>query len=71
MDTKVGRAGKGASERWLLASAIWLFPIVTVALGAKRWLPTLASEHGAGIDRMINYLLLRSEERRVGKECRL
>lgn len=58
MDTEVAGARKGAAERWLLASLVWLIPIVVVAYGAKRWLPTLASEHGAGIDRMIHYLFL-------------
>jgi cytochrome c oxidase subunit 2 len=37
---------------------IWLFPLITLALGIKTWLPPLASEHGAGIDRMLHYLLL-------------
>ncbi len=58
MDTKVARASKGTAEQWLLAFLIWLIPIVVVALGGKRWLPTLASEHGAGIDRMLHYLFL-------------
>ncbi len=49
---------KGIGEGRLLASVIWLIPVVAVAFGTKRWLPPLASEHGAGIDRMINYLLV-------------
>ena len=36
---------------------MWLIPLVAVALGLKRWLPPLASENGAGIDRMLYYLL--------------
>ncbi len=58
MKAKVAGTWKGASERLLLAFVIWLMPVVAVALGAKRWLPPLASEHGAGIDRMLHYLLL-------------
>ncbi len=58
MQTKVVRPWKGSGERWSLALVLWLVPIVAIALGAKRWLPTLASEHGAGIDRMLSYLLL-------------
>ncbi len=58
METKVARPWKGSGERWLLTVVIWLIPILAVALGARRWLPPLASEHGAGIDRMIGYLLL-------------
>lgn len=48
---------KAASERWLLPLAIWLLPVVTLALGLRTWLPPLASDHGAGIDRMLHYLL--------------
>jgi cytochrome c oxidase subunit 2 len=57
MDMKVANGSKGAGEGWLLAFVMWLIPLVAVALGAKRWLPPLASAHGAGIDRMIRYLL--------------
>ena len=56
-DVMTVRAQAG-SERWLLPLTIWLFPVVTVALGMKTWLPPLASDHGAGIDRMLRYLLL-------------
>ena len=48
----------GRLERLFLALAVWLIPIAGVILGARRWLPPLASEHGAGIDFMIYYLLL-------------
>jgi cytochrome c oxidase subunit 2 len=47
-----------AAERWLLPLIIWLLPVVTLGLGMKTWLPPLASDHGAGIDRMLRYLLL-------------
>jgi cytochrome c oxidase subunit 2 len=50
--------GKFSSEKWLLPLIIWSFPVVTVALGLRTWLPPLASDHGAGIDRMLRYLLL-------------
>ena len=48
---------KASSERWLLPLMIWLFPVITLALGMRTWLPPLASDHGAGIDRMLHYLL--------------
>ena len=51
METRTG------SERWFLPLVLWLLPVVVVALGFKRWLPSLASEHGAGIDRMLYYLM--------------
>jgi hypothetical protein len=47
-----------AHERWFLPLLIWLLPLVTIALGTRTWLPPLASEHGAGIDRMLRYLLV-------------
>src|SRR3990172_2325643 len=43
--------GKGRA----LALAMWLVP---VAVGLRGWLPPLASEHGAGIDSMLYYLLI-------------
>jgi cytochrome c oxidase subunit 2 len=49
---------KPAAERWLLPLSIWLLPAITLALGLRTWLPPLASDHGAGIDRMLYYLLL-------------
>ena len=58
METEPARASKGTGEGRLLALLIWLLPIVAIIVGAKRWLPPLASEHGAGIDRMIAYLLV-------------
>ena len=47
-----------AFEKWLLPLLIWLLPVITLVLGTKSWLPPLASEHGAGIDRMLRYLLI-------------
>jgi cytochrome c oxidase subunit 2 len=49
---------KTGIERWVLPVILWTLPLVTVALGLRTWLPPLASDHGAGIDRMLNYLLL-------------
>jgi cytochrome c oxidase subunit 2 len=46
------------AERWTLPLIIWLLPVVTLALGMRTWLPPLASDHGAGIDRMLHYLLI-------------
>jgi cytochrome c oxidase subunit 2 len=46
--------GKGRA----LALAMWLVPVVAVAAGIRGWLPPLASEHGAGIDSMLRYLLI-------------
>jgi len=40
-----------------LALLIWLIPVVLVAFGTRHWMPPLASEHGAGIDRMLRYLM--------------
>ena len=49
-----GKAGEGR----VLAVVIWLIPLAVVVCGAQHWLPPLASEHGAGIDRMLVYLLV-------------
>ncbi|MBI1791649.1 MAG: hypothetical protein HYR60_29315 [Acidobacteria bacterium] len=38
-----------------LAIVIWLLALGVVALGLRRWMPPLASEHGAGIDAMIRF----------------
>jgi cytochrome c oxidase subunit 2 len=37
---------------------MWGFAIVAIAVAVRGWLPPLASEHGAGIDRMLNYTLV-------------
>ncbi len=51
----VSHSGKSAGGM-LLALAVWLIPVAAVVLGIKFWLPPLASEHGAGIDKMFRYL---------------
>ncbi|MFQ5776906.1 MAG: cytochrome c oxidase subunit II [Terriglobia bacterium] len=58
METSAASKSKGAGGGRLLALVTWLIPVVVVALGLKRWLPPLASEHGGGVDLMINYLLV-------------
>ena len=45
-------------EGYFLAVAAWLFAGVAIFVAARGWLPPLASEHGAGIDRMLNYTLV-------------
>lgn len=57
MEAKTATRPQGAGEAFFLALALWLLPLVAVALATRRWLPPLASDHGAGIDRMILYLL--------------
>ncbi len=42
----------------VLAVAVWLLGAGVIVLGARHWLPPLASVHGAGIDRMLIYLLV-------------
>ena len=42
----------------ILAVVIWLLGIGTFVLGARRYLPEVASDHGVGIDLMLNYLLV-------------
>ncbi len=37
---------------------VWVIVVAAIAVGSKRWLPALGSVHGAGIDRMIRYLLV-------------
>ncbi len=51
------RSGRSLLMRIVIPLTIWLIPVFAVALTARRWLPSLASEHGASIDRMIYYLL--------------
>lgn len=41
-----------------LALLFVIFPLATAVTAARTWLPGLASQHGAGIDSMINYLLI-------------
>ncbi len=40
-----------------LALLLWMIPAALIALGVRHWQPPLASEHGAGIDRMLRYLM--------------
>ena len=56
-DATTGTA-RPTSERWVVPLILWSFPVITLALGLRTWFPPLASDHGAGIDRMLRYLLL-------------
>ena len=49
--TRVSAGGR------VLAVVVWLIAVAVVALGARRWLPPLASAHGAGIDRMLIFTM--------------
>lgn len=49
---------KGSREGRFFAVVMWLVPIGAVALGIRHWLPSMVSEHGAGVDRMLHYLLI-------------
>jgi cytochrome c oxidase subunit 2 len=49
---------RGAAEPLLVAGAFALLGGGVVALGLRGWMPALASHHGAGIDRMLAYLLI-------------
>ncbi|MBI3895055.1 MAG: cytochrome c oxidase subunit II [Acidobacteria bacterium] len=52
------RETSGRGEGRLVAVVMWLIPLAAVAAGMHHWLPKMASEHGAGIDRMLHYLLI-------------
>src|SRR2546423_4400723 len=42
-----------------VALAVWVIGGIAIVLAlSRRWLPALASEHGAGVDRMLHYSLL-------------
>lgn len=49
---------KRTLEGFFFAFILMTIALAGIGLGVRRWLPPLASEHGAGIDRMIRYLLL-------------
>lgn len=57
MSTQPNATAPGGLERWILPLVVWTLPLVALAVGLRGWLPPLASEHGAGIDRMLRYLL--------------
>ena len=51
-------SGRGALEVGLVSLMFLLVGAGVVLYGGRDWLPPLASRHGAGIDAMLNYLLL-------------
>lgn len=55
---KEGRQSRNSLEGLFLALILFLLVTVAVWAAARKWLPPLASEHGAGIDLMIHYLLV-------------
>src|SRR5579884_1796848 len=48
----------GKSGGVALAIVVWLIAAAGILFASKIWLPQLASEHGAGIDRMFRYLFV-------------
>ena len=57
-DPSVTAAPRSRVEALLVGLLFAALAIGMVALGARGWLPPLASRHGAGIDRMLVYLLV-------------
>ena len=51
-------ANKGSGLGTFLAITVWALGIGLVILGARKYLPPVASEHGVGIDAMLLYLLV-------------
>ncbi len=58
MDEQNHNRRKMSLETLFLALVFWLLAIAGVIYGSQNWLPPLASEHGLGIDRVMNYLLI-------------
>ncbi|HXF05140.1 MAG TPA: cytochrome c oxidase subunit II transmembrane domain-containing protein [Blastocatellia bacterium] len=52
------RSSRSSFEGVLLAGVLFLIAIAAMVLAGRRWLPPLASEHGAGIDRLMDYLMV-------------
>ncbi len=51
-------SGRWSVEGMALGALFALVGLIGVGYGARSWFPELASRHGAGIDAMLNYLLL-------------
>jgi cytochrome c oxidase subunit 2 len=50
---------RGRSSGRALAIAVWVIGLLIVHVGlSRRWLPPLASDHGAGVDRMLHYTMI-------------
>ncbi len=58
MQTSNAPTKQSQREGRVLAVVVWLIGMAIVGIGSRRWLPPLASEHGAGIDSMLNYLMI-------------
>lgn len=58
MSSENNRRQKNPAAALFLALALWSSAIAVVVYGFREWFPPLASQHGAGIDLMLNYLLL-------------
>lgn len=56
IETNEINTGRGLGT--FLAITVWLLGIGIVVLGAQKYLPPVASEHGVGIDAMLIYLLV-------------
>src|SRR5262249_43572058 len=49
---------RGSSGR-ILAIVVWAIGLAVIHIAlSRRWLPELASAHGAGVDRMLHYTLV-------------
>jgi cytochrome c oxidase subunit 2 len=57
-ETREPTASRGSTLGLALAVVVWLLGIGVFLLGARRYLPEVASLHGAGIDVMLIYLLV-------------
>ena len=57
MGASSGSTAAGSGESRAVAVVVWLVGLGVFVTGAQRWIPPLASEHGAGIDRMIQFTL--------------
>jgi cytochrome c oxidase subunit II len=51
-------SGRFSAEGIALGALFALVGVLGVAYGARSWFPELASQHGVGIDAMLNYLLV-------------
>jgi cytochrome c oxidase subunit 2 len=57
METQTTDGSRQKFSTILLTIALLIAPLVAAWLASRRWLPALGSEHGAGIDQMLYYLI--------------